>query len=228
MIKKSKKIENIKYQMPNAANRTWTPYDKISKRKTKKFCHDEQKQKAKSKLIVSWVDFLDKLGILNIWELGIVILGPGYKYGYGNRYNGWGSGSRCGSGSGCRCGRGSVCGHRCGYHYRRCWGRTCFRATNFRLELPILDSQTPKFVALINQFLRNPARKLLVTTLLVFVPLRLARRIAGLLPSYVNKPLNMVKFFFLNSSIRRQEIILETTKYHCRIHVRSYLWLNRN
>ena len=166
---------------------------------------------------------MDKLGILNVREFGSVTLGPGYEYGCGNRCEGCGSGSGCGPRSWCRRGRGSGCGCGRGHSCRRGWSRTCFRATNFLLELPIFSSQTPKFVVLINQFLRNPAKKFLVTALLVFVPLRLARRIAGLLPSYANKPLNIIKFFFLNSSIRRQEIVLETTKYHCRMHVRSCL-----
>ena len=166
---------------------------------------------------------MDKLGILNIREFGSVLLDPEYEYGCGNRCQGWGSGSGCGPGSGCRRGRGGGCGRRRGHSCRRGWGRTSFRATNFLLELPIFSSQTPNFVALINQFLRNPAQKFLVAALLVFVPLRLAQRIDGLLPSYANKPLNIVKFFFLNSSIRRQEIVLRTTKYHCRMHVRSSL-----
>ena len=67
---------------------------------------------------------------------------------------------------------------------------------NFLLELPIFRSQTPKFVTLINQILRNPAKKFLVAALLVFVLLSLARTIARLLPSYMNKLLNIVNFFF--------------------------------
>ena len=79
MIKKSNK--NREHQTPNAKRlkQTWTPYEKISERKTKKLRYDEQKQKAKSQLIVGWVEFLDQQSILNIREFGSVILGPGYE-----------------------------------------------------------------------------------------------------------------------------------------------------